>query len=175
MVAQMKLAWWREALGRLDNAPPPAEPLLQAVAASLPAIGRGAAIARLADGWEFLAADDDLRAEDFQGFAEERGARLFRLSAQCLGSEPVPGLEAAGRCWALIDLARHASKASERDTALAAAAAEREQLPERWPKGLRPLGMLTVLAARDGERAMLAPVASPSRMLRMLAHRLSGR
>src|ERR1700760_3804181 len=33
MVARIRLAWWREALERLDAAPPPAEPLLEALAA----------------------------------------------------------------------------------------------------------------------------------------------
>ena len=32
IVSQMRLAWWREALERLDSAPPPAEPVLQALA-----------------------------------------------------------------------------------------------------------------------------------------------
>ena len=33
MVSRIRLAWWREALERLDREPPPAEPVLQALAA----------------------------------------------------------------------------------------------------------------------------------------------
>ena len=35
LISQMRLAWWREALERLDHAPPPAEPVLQALAATV--------------------------------------------------------------------------------------------------------------------------------------------
>ncbi len=44
MIARIKLAWWREALERLDREPAPAEPVLQEVAAHLlPALtGAGA-------------------------------------------------------------------------------------------------------------------------------------
>ena len=52
MIAEIKLAWWREALERLDHAPPPAQPVLQALAAQvLPRGVTGAALARLEDGW----------------------------------------------------------------------------------------------------------------------------
>ena len=52
MIAEIKLAWWREALERLDHAPPPAQPVLQALAAEvLPRGVTGAALARLEDGW----------------------------------------------------------------------------------------------------------------------------
>ncbi len=52
MIAEIKLAWWREALARLDTAPPPAQPLLQALAAEvLPRGVTGAELSGLEDRW----------------------------------------------------------------------------------------------------------------------------
>src|SRR5689334_18098035 len=54
LISQMRLAWWREALEALDRAPPPAEPVLQALAAHvLPAV-TGAELAALEEGWLVL-------------------------------------------------------------------------------------------------------------------------
>jgi len=53
----IRLAWWREALARLDEAPAPAEPLLQELAATLLPLGlRGAELGTIADGWAALLA-----------------------------------------------------------------------------------------------------------------------
>src|SRR4051812_43995419 len=61
MVALTRLAGWREAWGRLDGAPPPAEPVLQALAARvLPAGIRGAGLAAMEEGWSALLADGPL-------------------------------------------------------------------------------------------------------------------
>ena len=38
-VGQLRLAWWREALARLDTQPPPAEPVLQSLAAAVLPLG----------------------------------------------------------------------------------------------------------------------------------------
>ncbi len=172
MVTRIRLAWWREALERLDVAPPPAEPLLQALAAhALPKGVKGGELAAMEEGWEAIAAPRTIDGPALEIFARERGARLFGLSARLLGDDAVP-VEAAGRCWALVDFARHARDPREVDLALAAA--RPLELPGRWPLALRPLGMLAVLARRDAHASSLARQGSPDRMARMLAHRLTG-
>lgn len=175
---QMKLAWWREALIALDTRPAPAEPLLQAVKDHLlPAGLSGTELAELANGWEALVAHETLSSADFLTYSSSRGGALFHFSARLLGCDPIVGLEAAGVGWALVDLARHSSKAGEAKAAAEAAAPHLAEAPRHWPSRLRSLGMLAALARRDanagGER--LEPQASPGRMLRMLAHRLTGR
>src|SRR5215218_8523335 len=51
----IRLAWWREALERLDTNAPPPEPRLRAAAAELLSRGiRGADLAGLEDGWAAL-------------------------------------------------------------------------------------------------------------------------
>lgn len=176
IAAQVKLAWWREALTALDTGPAPAEPLLQAIKEQLLPVGlTGAELAELVDGWEQLVANETLSSADLLTYGSSRGGALFHLSARLLGSKPIVGLEAAGVGWALIDLARHSSKADEAEAAAEAAARHLAEAPRHWPSRLRPLGMLVVLARRDAAGAEAEVPASPRRMLRMLAHRLTGR
>lgn len=175
MVSRIRLAWWREALERLDRETPPPEPVLQALAARvLPAGIGGVALAAMEEGWLELLAEGPLGHESLAAYAAARGGALFRHSARLLGLPGHP-VEAAGRRWALVDLAR---RSADRDEALAAlAAAARVAEDGRWPARLRPLGMLSVLARRDlarGPDAWERPGA-PARMLRMVGHRLSGK
>jgi phytoene synthase len=174
MISQIRLAWWREALEKLDHAGPPAEPLLQALARHvLPAGVGGAELAAMEEGWTMLLVPDPLGPEALHHYAETRGGRLFALSARLLGAD-APGVEAAGAAWALIDLARRSGREAEARASVAAAAARPPEV--RWPVPLRPLGMLAALARRDAARGLpLEAQGSPARMLRMLGHRLTGR
>lgn len=165
MVGQMRLAWWREALAALDTAPPPAEPVLQALAAVvLPRGVAGRQLARLADGWEqLLSAPLDVSV--MQRHAVLRGANLFELSAMVCGVALDRRYQLAGRGWAFADLAGHLS-----DPALSAKASEMAKLrlprvgrslaglPWRWrlqwwlqrkpwPRRGRALGALALVSA----------------------------
>lgn len=174
MISRIKLAWWREALEKLDREPAPAEPVLQELEAHvLPAAIGGAELAGMEEGWAVLASPEALDPEALTAYARARGALLFRYSARLLG-DPGAALDEAGEAWALVDLARHCATAADSDVALAAARERR--LPSRWPSRLRPLGMLAVLAARDLDPARPPWEArgAPARMWRMLRHRISG-
>jgi phytoene synthase len=173
MLTRIRLAWWREALERLDREPPPPEPLLQALAAHVVSAGvTGAELATMEEGWDAIVAPGALAAEDLATYGRMRGGVLFRLSARLLGNEDFP-VEATGARWALVDLARHSSAAAEVDAARALARKKRTDVT--WPKRLRPLGMLAVLASRDLEHVSLERHGSPKRMIRMLLHRMTGR
>jgi phytoene synthase len=174
MISRIKLAWWREALERLDRAPAPAEPVLQALAEHvLPAAIAGAELAAMEEGWAILASPEALGPEALAAYARARGAVLFQFSARLLGGSAL-AVEEAGEAWALVDLARHCATAADSDIALAAA---RERVgPRRWPSPLRPLGMLAILAARDSNpaRPPWESRGAPARMWRMFRHRISG-
>ncbi|MEA3042890.1 MAG: hypothetical protein QOH47_728 [Sphingomonadales bacterium] len=175
MVSRIRLAWWREALERLDREAPPAEPLLQALAGQVLAAGiSGAALAAMEEGWLELLSEGPLDRDSLNAYAAARGGALFRLSANLLGLPGHP-VEAAGRRWALVDLARRSTDRGEAAAALAAAALVGDE--GRWPPLLRPLGMLSMLARRDLRRGPDAweGQGAPARMLRMLRHRLSGK
>ncbi len=171
-IGQIRLTWWRERLEALDKGPPPAEPVLQAIAASgVP----GAPLAAIADGWEVLL-EERLDADALARFGAGRGA-LFVAAGKALGATGDP-LEAAGQGWALADLARHLGEPGEAAAAramasplLAAATAA------RWSREGRGLGAMAHLARRDLALAAgeAAPVGAPSRVARLLWHRLSGR
>lgn len=173
IIARIKLAWWREALERLDREPAPAEPVLREAAGHLLPLLSGAELAEMELGWAVLPSAGILTAADLAAYARGRGGLLFRYSARLLGAE-VDGLEPAGEAWALVDLARHCATAEDSDVALAAARERR--LPRRWPKRLRPLGMLAALAERDRDpaRPPWEPKGAPARIWRMLRHRITG-
>lgn len=172
MIGQIRLAWWREALERLDHDKPPPEPLLEAAERFLlPGGITGAMLAGMADGWEALLDGAPLTPDMLERYSA-RGALLFRLSANLLGADS-HSVAQAGSLWALVDFARHCARPDEAAMAIEAARAK----PDigRWPISLRPLGMLAALAARDARRGRPEPQGSPSRMIRMAAHRLTGR
>jgi phytoene synthase len=178
LISQIKLAWWRDSLARLDQAPPPAEPVLQEVARHiLPRGIKGSQLARMEEGWSILLGSEALTASDLDNYSGSRGALLFRHSSQLLGIQMNARVKRAGEGWALADLARHSNEVD----ATAALEAARERLSDvveqRWPKSLRPLGMLAMLARRDADRGLedAEPQGTPGRMIRMLRHRFTGR
>ena len=172
MVTRIRLAWWREALERLDREAPPAEPLLEAIAAYvLPAGIAGAELAAMADGWDAIVGAEAPDGEALDLHARARGGTLFRLSARLLGAGA--DVDAAGEVWALVDLARHSARPDEAAAAMAAARTRNE--PISWPALLRPLGMLATLAMRDIRSGAPGRQGAPLRMIRMAWHRLSGR
>ena len=160
-LAGIKLAWWREALCRLDADPAPPEPRLRAVAEALLPLGvTGAQVAGIEEGWTALLPEQvDATAVAL------RGERLFAISAKLLGAE-VPILPEAGALFALSDAMRRGPGdfASERSALIGLLAGYRA------PRHLRPVTLAARLAARNlGE-----PEGTPARALALIAHRLTG-
>jgi phytoene synthase len=174
MISRIKLAWWRESLEKLDRKGAPAEPLLEALAATvIPAGITGAELAGMESAWTLLADAERLGPEELAAYAQARGGLLFLYSARILGASEPEAAAPAGKIWALVDLARHAAEPDEADAAIAEALTHQ---PRRLPARLRPLGMLAALALRDADprRPRWEPHGSPGRMLRMLRHRITG-
>jgi phytoene synthase len=174
-IGLMRLVWWRDALAALDQAPPPAEPLLASAAALRPDRVSGTELSEMVQGWEALLDDPDMGGETLAIHARARGGQLFRLAGRVLGAEPA-WLTDAGEGWALADLARHMSDPSKSPVILEAARTPLERVGA-WPHRLRPLGMLTVLAREDVRRGTgaLRPPGCRRRMLRVLFHQITGR
>lgn len=169
IVGQMRLAWWREALVRLDTATAPAEPVLQALAAEAIPLGvRGQALADMVDGWELLFGTIDEQAIAEHG--RMRGGMLFEQAGRVLGAQGDP-LAEAGQGWAIADLAAHLSDAPLSAGARDAARPSLERASShRWSRAGRALGALTHIARLD-----LAGPATPGRVARLAWHRLTGR
>jgi phytoene synthase len=176
MIGQMRLTWWQDALLALADAPPPAEPVLSDIAHVIPHLGGAPErLVPLIDGWEVLL--DPLPWDDAQlaSYAQGRGETLFTCAATLLVGDRA-GVAAAGRGWALVDLAFRCSDRSMARRAIALADRALADAPRHWPGRLRSLGMLSVLAARDVRAGLDRPrrPGSPARVLRALRHRITG-
>lgn len=155
MVGLIRLAWWREALEKLDRAPPPAQPLLIALSETvLPRGVTGALLAGMEAGFAALLEDP----VDLNAYVEGRGATLFEAAA-VLSGDGGDGARHAGRVWAAAELLR-----TERQI-------DRERLrafaSSSLTAGTKPLRGLADLARSDlrdgpGRRG------SPSRQVRLL-------
>ncbi|SDA11953.1 squalene/phytoene synthase family protein [Sphingomonas sp. NFR15] len=178
MIGQMRLAWWHDALRRLDEAAPPAQPVLQDLAeAVLPRGVSGAALAELVTGWEALIEAETIDEAVMRAHAEARGGGVFAAAAALLGRSDAR-VAAAGRGWALADLSRHLRAAGAAGQARAMAeAALAEALSGAWPARLRPLGALALVARMNLAVPADAPIpaGAPRRVARLMVHRMTGR
>jgi phytoene synthase len=156
----IRLAWWRDALERLDTSPPPAEPRLQACVAEILSRGvSGSDLAAISEGWAALFEEE--RNPEAIG---ARGVALFAVGAKLLGSKH-GGLGKAGAWFALADVARRGL----------APVLPAQISPFQFPPALRPLTGLARLAVRDlrhGEP--FEPEGTPFRAGALLAHRWTG-
>lgn len=161
----IRLAWWREALERLDHKPPPPEPRLNAVFAELLPRGvTGAKLAELEDGWTALLEEEpDLKR------ISARGSKLFAIGARLLGADDQM-LDSAGRLFACEQVSRRQLTRDPNPTV------ELHRLSgHRFPRRLRPLTALARLAARDARQSpAIEPEATPGRAVALLSHRLFG-
>lgn len=140
MLAQLRLAWWREQLKSDAAGWPAGEPLLAALKSWQ---GRHGALAALVDGWELLTGPAPLAAAALDGFAEGRGDGFAGL-AEVTGARDDPAkVRELGRAWALADLAAHVAHPEERKAA--AALAEAAHAP-RLSRAMRTLTVLHGLA-----------------------------
>ncbi len=159
----IRLAWWREALERLDTSPPPPEPRLQAVARDLLPRGiSGADVAKLEGGWAALFEEQS----DLDRIGQ-RGTTLFKIGARLLGASN-PRLGAAGRLFACANAAR-------RGLSPISPASDPDLLGHRFARPLRPLTAFARLAARDVRHGFEEPEATPARAAALILHRLTGR
>lgn len=174
LLAQMRLTWWHDALVALDGAPPPAEPVLEALAREvLPRGVSGAEMATMVDGWEELIAAERPDAAALARYAAGRG-RLFGFVARATGGAADGEVAGAGAGWALADLAAQVDDADVAATAASMARARLEAaLNDRWPRSVRALGAM----ARDASLAARGRGAagSPRRAAAALRMALTGR
>ena len=148
ILAQMRLAWWRETLEKKPDARPWGEPLLEVLADWR---GEEQALAELAEGWEILLAEPPLSEQQILRFGQARGsavAALARLSGEPAHVEPAAR---AGLLWAMADLAGGVTEPAEKEIALSIARRVAEQ-PAGLPRALRPLAVLAGLARRSVAR-----------------------
>lgn len=161
MMAQLRLAWWRETLGQDASAWPEGEPLLAALRSWSNA---HQALVPLVDGWENLTGSAPLPADMLLCMAQGR-AQAFAGLAQVLGcAQAAQAAHRSGRRWALADLAAHLRHPEER-AAVLTLLHEGEHAPARLPRPLRPLAVLAETAVRRSDRNPDSSALSPSALL----------
>ncbi len=149
VLAQMRLAWWRDALRKRVAEYPRGEPLLAALGESFP--GKQAAPIALVDGWERLLADPPLGEDAVEEFVSGRAAVMRAIAELCSSEERTVPIESAARSWTLADLAIHTADPGERKAlfdSLAEEAGDRQTLP----RAMRPLAVLAALGRRAAAR-----------------------
>ena len=170
LIAQMKLAWWRDRLRQNPQEWPKGEPLLARLR-GWPGDVQG--LVPLVDGWEELLREElDRRA--LVNFSQGRALAWTALADGLAGSAANAPLESAVREWALFDLAQHVPVGEERDAVMAAvrsAAWERARLPHE----LRPMTVLHGLARRALKRGSDELLDGPGAMFTALQLGLLGR
>ena len=144
LLAQIKLAWWRDELAKPLAERRRGEPLLEL----LNAWGDNAgSLGALVDGWEVLLAGEDLTRADVVAFADARARACCGLAAT-VGVAADNAAIAAQR-WALADLAAAIADPAQR--AVVEGVIGEQQWPRiRLPRELRPLQVFYGLARRHG-------------------------
>lgn len=150
MIAQIKMAWWREAFASAVEARPKGEPLLQALNEAGDRIPLSA-LEALASAWEHLLGHEQISQEVIDTHTALRAEAIFKTYAAWMGS--VQDMQPIGRNWALESL-RIAFPERVADSIIPSA-----PLPKA--RALRPLSILT-MSVRTGSG------------LRLILHALTG-
>lgn len=97
MIAQIKMAWWREAFARTAEARPKGEPLLQALNQAGDLIPFSA-LEALASAWEHLLGSERFSQEAVVTHADLRAEAIFMTYTSWIGT--VHDMRPIGRSWA---------------------------------------------------------------------------
>ncbi len=141
MLAQLKLAWWRDRFNAEPAGWPKGEPLLARLA---PWGEATRTLAKLVDGWEALLGEAPLGEAELDAFADGRIAALAALAHRLDARSAA--VVALGRQWTLAELALQLGSPAERGVAAEMLAAAGPAL--RTPRPLRPLSLLAGLSRR---------------------------
>lgn len=168
LLAQLRLAWWREQLTAPVGQRPEGEPLL----ALLDTWGESrSALSALIDGWEALLGEAPLAEAMLAQFAQGRADACAALARRLTPAADPQEAARAGRNWALVDLATRVSHPEERARGLGLASRQDWRRP-RLGRALRPLLVLHGLAERGKSGAGL--VSGPAALVRAVRLGLFG-
>lgn len=174
MMAQIRLAWWRDGLASMEALPAHRSPMMDALRSldDFPAMRDG--LIGIIDGWEELILwDGGDRQAMLETYAKGRGEGFFLALA--------PGREAVarpwGRLWALWDLAGHLDEAELAGAAVAQGAAQVRAMRHGSLSSLpRMLVMLGGAARHDLARGKGMPsVLTTGLYMRLLRLQILGR
>jgi 15-cis-phytoene synthase len=144
MLGQMRLAWWRDALGKPLAERTRGDAVLDAIGAHW--AGREEALVQMVDAWVVLVTTERIGPEEAAAFGAGRGAFFTALF-----TDASPAVEqrcaSAGFRWALANAATGVSDDSERATFIAVGLSQQVK-DVRMPADVRALAVLDALALR---------------------------
>lgn len=140
MLAQMRLAWWRDMLAKPAGERPQGDVVLDGISAHWQ--GREPALTSCVDGWERLLDEPPLSHEAASAFAAGRAAAFAVLDEQAPAT--------AGWRWALVDAALNVEAETERGMLFDLA----RSIPAKGalPHNLKGVAILDALARRSLEQ-----------------------
>ncbi|WP_230291183.1 hypothetical protein [Croceicoccus sp. Ery5] len=169
MLAQIRLAWWREMFGRPVADWPVGEPLL----ARLTAWGEEcSSLAALADGWEAMVGDAPLPATAFAALSDGRARAMAGLAHVTGSGTARPVVQSHAYRWSLADIAIHLADEQERARVMALLKAA-DRAEGSMDKAMRPLNVLRVMAERAASAAR--PIGGAGDFLAAIRAGLTGR
>lgn len=150
ILAQMRLAWWRDRLKEQVEQRPQGDAVLTALGTCWH--GQEGPLIALTDGWEMLLSDGDLQDDAIKGFADGHVAAWTNLAgriAETCSDTDLGYLQSQvsvhAQVYAFGDLHARLSEEAERDTVRVLAEPLATSLP-RLPRALRPFAILSGLA-----------------------------
>ncbi len=145
MLAQLRLAWWRDELGKSVGERPSGDAVLDSIGESW--AGEESYLASLVDAWEEMLGDPPIMRGAAKSFASGRAAPFAYLAGP-EGSDDWQRVHGAASRWALADAALHMSNGEERDTFIKLGLV-RATYVGKVPRRLRGLAILEGLALRS--------------------------
>ncbi|MFC4292038.1 squalene/phytoene synthase family protein [Sphingorhabdus arenilitoris] len=140
LIGQMRLAWWRDIIGKEAEARPSGEPLIALLNdVNLPLIND--AMLNILSGWEELIAAEQWDEMTLRRHATHRATGLFEGYAKLFGGpyDETQLIEAGAR-WALADCLHYCRDQQQHD---AVTAWILDSSKMKLPRHLRPLSILT--------------------------------
>lgn len=165
LVSQLRLAWWRDVLGKRPEDRPAGEPLIELLGQSWGA--RSCTLVALVDGWEALLAEK-LDAGAIDNFVAGRTTAWAEFPGDASERVGEGAVERAAKLWALADLLAHLATQADRQLVLEMAAIQGK--PPSLPRRMRPLSILAGLgrrALRRGGRPLMEGRGAALKALRI--------
>ncbi len=155
MLAQIRIAWWRDALA-LDPADrPQGDAVLDALGSHWS--GSERCLIELANGWEEMLAEPPISLDVAKRFVASRIAPIMVLGSLEEGSHAHRSVSEAAQNWGWADLVLNTSDPDERSAFLTQglqAAKKSRRLPGRW-RGIAVLGALARRSLRQGGQPLM--------------------
>lgn len=148
MLGQMRLAWWREELGKSVAQRPTGDAVLDGLGEYW--IGNESSLTAMVDAWEVFVTAESLSIPKAKAFAEGRSKPFEALVTARNADEAAAVANAAAR-YAIADAAVRLSNDTERDLFIRCGL-DRSGPDVRLPRELRGLAVLEALALRSLKR-----------------------